>query len=277
VYDLDHDGVDEVVSAYCSGGEIIRYDMDLSLKSVEAGKIHQLSGSGEESLIADVDNDGAMEYITCNAFRDEKASVEIFEFDAKGELVLPPRIVVDGFDGKKCFYASAIVGDLDNDGQNELVVGWKRKQAINQATVLAYKVSKEAEVAYTLTYEDESMDLSYFEKMMAIDDADNDGRNELVLSTRGDAMSELITSKQLGYVFMFSVQTPDHIVKTQLLDLKQEYAESSWLAIGDANNDGKKEIVLATGRGDRTKPGRSYVVLIQCVNLGCQKSVGFSN
>jgi hypothetical protein len=263
VYDLDGDGVDEVVSAYCGHGEVIRYDMDPALKSIQARKIHQLSGSGEESLLVDVDNDGKVEYVTCNAFREDKAAVEIFELDTNGELVVPPRIVLDGFDGKKCFYASAIVGDLDNDGQNELVVGWKRKQTTNTATILGYKVQDQAVVTYTLTVEDEEMDLSYFEKMMAIADADNDGRNELVLSTRGDEMSEKINSKHLGYVFMFKVSTSGQIVKARLADLKETYAESSWLAVGDADNDGKNEIVLATGKGDRTKSGTSFLLLLK--------------
>jgi len=35
------------------------------------------------------------------------------------------------------------------------------------------------------------------------------------------------------------------------------------IEIGDADNDGKNEILLATGKGDRTKPGTSYVVLIE--------------
>jgi len=33
--------------------------------------------------------------------------------------------------------------------------------------------------------------------------------------------------------------------------------------IGDADNDGQNEIVLATGKGDRTTPGTSYVVAVK--------------
>jgi hypothetical protein len=35
--------------------------------------------------------------------------------------------------------------------------------------------------------------------------------------------------------------------------------------VGDADNDGKNEVVLATGKGDRTKPGKSYVLLLEIV------------
>ncbi len=262
-HDLDKDGLLEIISAYCGGGEIIRYDVDDDITNIKAQKIHQLSGSGEESIIADVDNDGEVEYITSNSFREDASKIEIFEFDTNGDLITPPRIVIDGYDGKRCFYASLIVGDVDNDDQNELIVGWKEKQKINNGTLLGYKVADEATPVYTFDYENEEFDMSYFEKMMAVADADNDGKNELILSTRGDNMSEFISSQHLGYVFQYNIDSNKEIHKTLLVDFNEEKIESSWLAVGDADNDGENEIILATGKGDRTKKGTSYIVLIK--------------
>ncbi len=263
VYDLDGDGIKEVISAYCGGGEIIRYDFDKNLDTITSRKIHHLSGSGEESVIADVDNDGRPEYLTSNSFRDKAAKVEIYEFDDAGELILPPRLVVDGFDGHKCFYASFTVGDVDNDGKNELITGWKEDQKINKGTLLGYKIDTAVHKAYTFAWQDTALDMSYFEKMMEVADADNDGKNELVLTTRGDNMSEFIDSRHLGYVFMFKIDGRGEINRTLLADLNEKYAGSSWLAVGDADNDGKNEIVLATGKGERTQPGISYVILLK--------------
>jgi hypothetical protein len=265
-YNLDSDKNMEVISAYCGGGEIIRYDFENSLIKIEARKLYTLSGSGEESLVADVDNDGKVEFLTSNSFRHEKAKVEIFEFDQDGELITPARVVIDGFEGNKCFYASLMVGDVDNNDNNELVVGWKRKQGINRATILGYNVGEQAEPIYTFAYEDADFDLSYFEKMMAISDVDNDGSNELIISTRGDNLSEDISSQHHGYVFMFTIDPSGKIHKELLVDFNKEAAESSWLAVGDADNDGKNEIVLATGKGDRTQPGRSYIVIIEKID-----------
>jgi len=265
-WDLDHDGVLEVISAYCGGGEVIRYDLDPKLTNIEARKIAQLSGSGEESLIVDVDNDGQPEYVTSNSFRDEQARVEIFEFDQHGELAAKPRVVIDGFEGRKCFYASILVGDIDNDGKNEMVVGWKRKQKINKTTLLAYRIDAEASdatVVCTFAHEDEDLDMGYFEKMMCIADVDNDGKNELIVSTRGDNMSERIASRHLGRVYVYRMISPKNIERELVVDFHQSKAQSSWVAVGDADNDGKNEILLATGKGDRTKPGTSYVVLIE--------------
>jgi hypothetical protein len=261
--DLDGDGILEVIGAYCGGGEIIRYDFDHQLTKIEAKKLYQLTGSGEESIIADVDNDGQVEYLASNSFRHGKAKVEIFEFDKNGNLIIPARLVIDGYDNRGCFYASFIVGDVNNNGDNELIVGWKQDQRINKGTVLGYQISDKVDKIYTFAYEDEDLDMSYFEKMMAVADSDNDGKKELILSTRGDNMSEKITSKHLGHVFQYKVEENGKISKTLLVDLNPVKAESSWLAVGDADNDGLNEIVLATGKGDRTMPGDSYVILVE--------------
>jgi hypothetical protein len=262
-YDLNSDGIMEVLSAYCGGGEIIRYQFNKDITEVYARKIYQLSGSGEEAIIADVDNDGDNELLVANGFRNEQASVEIFEIDKSGELVVPPRIVIDGYNNKKCFYASLTVGDVNNDGKNELIIGWKQDQKINRATVLGYRVETIAEPIYTFAYEDTALDMAYFEKMMAVADADNDGKKELIVSTRGDNISEKITSRHLGCVFLFKICACDEVQKTLLVDFREEKAESSWPAVGDVDNDGKNEIVLATGKGDRTKPGVSFIVLLK--------------
>lgn len=263
VHDLDGDGMDEVFSAYCGGGEIVRYDLDQTLKTVDARLLHTLSGSGEEALIADVDNDGAVEFITSNSFRPGEARVEIFEFDEDGELVITPRIALAGFEDTPCFYASIVIGDVDNDGANEMIVGWKRDQNVNKTTLLGYRVGEQAELAHTFERETEDLDMGYFEKMMAIADVDNDGRNELVVSTRGDNLSEAITSQHLGRVYRYVIDDAGKVERELLADLNEEYAESSWIAVGDADNDGQNELVLATGKGDRTQPGTSYVLLLE--------------
>jgi hypothetical protein len=262
VHDLDKDGTQEVIAAYCGGGEIIRYDFDPALSVIEAQKIYQLTGSGEESMIADVDNDARVEYLASNSFRRGDAKVEIFEFDSNGGLITPARLVIGGYDDKKCFYASLIAGDVDNDGSNELIIGWKQDQRINKGTVLGYRITDRAEIVYNFAYEDEDLDMAYFEKMMAVADADNDGKNELVISTRGDNMSEKISSRHLGYLFEYRIGAGNQIQKTLLADLDSLKAASSWLAVGDADNDGRNEVVLATGKGDRTKKGTSYVLLL---------------
>jgi hypothetical protein len=156
------------------------------------------------------------------------------------------------------------VGDVNNDGKNELVVGWKKEQKVNLSTLVAYNVSKtEATPVAWLERDTPDLDMGYFEKMMAVADADNDGKNELVISTRGDNKSEFITSSHLGRAYIYRVGTDGKSARETLIDFREEDAESSWLAVGDCDNDGMNEVVLATGKGDRTKPGVSYVVMLE--------------
>ncbi|MBN1419368.1 MAG: VCBS repeat-containing protein [Planctomycetes bacterium] len=261
IHDVDGDGIQEVFAAYCGSGEVIRYDADPKLERIEARKVFQLSGSGEDSLIADVDNDGAVEYLAVSSYRVDEAKIHIFEFDPKGELLLPPRITIDEVNGRKAWDAAVEVGDVDGDGRNELVIGWKRRRDVPCGTILGYRVDGDrARLVYSFADEDEALDLGYFEKMMCIADADDDGKNELVVSTRGESQWG---GGGLGRVFLYEV-LPGRMVRGKvLLDFHPGKAESSWIAVGDADGDGKNEVVIATGAGDREKPGRSHVVLIE--------------
>jgi len=261
VYDIDGDGLQEVISAYCGTGEVTRYDINSQLTEVVSRVLYHCTGSGEDSFIADVDNDGRVEYLTCDCYRVDQARVHIFDFDDEGNLILPPRITIDGYDGQKCFNCSLEIGDIDNDGTNELIVSWKKKSGINLGTILAYRVrARDAQIAYTLTQDDKSLDLGYAEKMMCVADADNDGKNELIVTTRGEPRWG---GGGLGHTFMFKIKAPTKIIKTLVADFLDGKADALWPAVGDADNDGRNEIVLATGVGDREKPGRSHVVIIE--------------
>jgi hypothetical protein len=262
--DLDGDGIQEIISSYCGNGEVIRYDVTPGTMELSGRKVLQLSGSGEGAIITDLDGDGRPELILSNGYRDNAARVQIHDLDpVTGDPSPQPRLVIDGYDGHGAFYASIAVGDLDGDGRPELIVGWKGKQDVNRATLLAYHVSgASAEVAYLLADEDPSFDLGYFEKMIAVADVDGDGRNEMIVSTRGDGLSEGIASDHLGYVYLFRISPDGEVQRERLVDFNAEFAESSWLAVGDADGDGKPEIVLATGKGDRTQPGRSWVLAL---------------
>ena len=47
------------------------------------------------------------------------------------------------------------------------------------------------------------------------------------------------------------------------INIYSPFNASSWFEVGDADNDGENEIVLATGKGERREPGISYVVLVE--------------
>lgn len=264
-YDLDRDGILDIVSSYCGNGEVIRYRPSEDLRTLASRKVLQLSGSGEDSWLADVDGDGVPELILANGFRDGAAKVQIHDLDPETGNPRPqPRIVLDGYAGQRMFYASIAVGDLDSDGFPELIIGWKAKQAVNRSHLVAYHVAgDQAEVAFEIAADDPDLDLGYFEKMIAIDDLDGDGRNEMYLSTRGDGESEGITSAKLGRIYRYQFDTTGVIARDTLIDFDPTMAESAWLATGDIDADGRKELVIATGRGDRLMPGWSWVMALR--------------
>ncbi|MGN6103748.1 MAG: FG-GAP repeat domain-containing protein [Kofleriaceae bacterium] len=263
--DLDGDGVLEIVSAYCGNGEVIRYDATPGMTELRARKVLQLSGSGEDAWLVDVDGDGQVELVVSNGFRDGAARVQIHDLDpATGDPRRTPRLVLDGFEGKRAFYASIAVGDVDSDGRPELLVAWKQHQSVNRTSLVAYRIHGiTAKVAHVLVRDDPELDLGYFEKMIAFDDLDGDGRNEVYLSTRGDGISEGISSHHLGRVYRFDVRADGTVARQTVFDFDPEMAESAWLAAGDADGDGARELVIATGKGDRTLPGWSWVVALR--------------
>lgn len=261
--DLDRDGIDEVISAYCGSGEIVRYDLSQDLKTVEARTLYQNSGSGEDSFLVDVDNDGEVEYLTCDCYRPGEARVLIFKLDASGELITPPWQVMEGYGDRKCFNCSIEVGDVDNDGMNELVTMWRPGNLgePNVGTLLGYEVGPEgAQVAYEFGMEDPDLDLGYGEKMMCIADADNDGKNDLLVTTRGE---RFWGGNGLGHVFLYNVNSDGSISKSMLFNFQPNAADAVWPAVGDADNDGRNEVVLAAGVGRRQKSGHAPLFIVE--------------
>jgi len=62
---------------------------------------------------------------------------------------------------------------------------------------------------------------------------------------------------------MFSIGPGREVRRTLLVNFREGQAHSCWPAVGDADNDGKNEVVVATGRGIRMEPGTSHVVLVK--------------
>ena len=64
-------------------------------------------------------------------------------------------------------------------------------------------------------------------------------------------------------MYSFRVLPGGAVERQTLVDFDYQLVESSWLAVGDPIGDGTVDIVLATGKGDRTLPGRSWVMTLQ--------------
>jgi len=118
---------------------------------------------------------------------------------------------------------SVAIGDANNDGQNEVVIG--RQSAINELRM--YKNTSGTWVETIISDEDSNV------RSVAIGDANNDGSNEVVIG-EVNADPEL---RMYNY-------TGGSWVKTNIKDYG-DFVLS--VAIGDANNDGSNEVVVGTG------------------------------
>jgi hypothetical protein len=262
IYDIDGDGVKEILSSYCGSGEIYRWDIDSGLTNIQRTKIYQNSGSGEDAMITDIDNDGQQEFIESDCYRLDASYVRIFKFDASGTLI--PYVTIKGYNGHQAFQCTSTCGDIDNDGQQELIIQWKQYENVSRQSIIAYKISGGVAIPIcTIADEDPDLDAGFSENNCYWADADNDGTKELYISTRGEQL--LQNGNGYARVLRFKINSinPLSIQKDIILDFNVGIAESCWINIGDADNDGLNEIAVATGKGARAVRGTSYMVVLK--------------
>lgn len=121
---------------------------------------------------------------------------------------------------------NAIVGDVDNDGQNELVIA----QGFN---VSIWEHNPDG--TYSLSWKKENLCSKVGVKALFIADTDNDGDNELVVGASG-------ASDPKGYIYIFDFRNGRYqeVWKYYV----GEYLRHSSIYVGDADNDGENEIVV---------------------------------
>jgi len=122
---------------------------------------------------------------------------------------------------------STAVGDVNNDGKNEIAVG---TDASNYNTTMVYQNTSGGWVETNISY------LSNGDSAIVIGDANNDGKNDLVVEdnlppvfTAASNSTRMYENKSGGWI-----QT---IIKNSMNPAQA-------LSVGDANNDGKNDVVV---------------------------------
>jgi len=182
--------------------------------------------------IGDADNDGVTEFVSGGAPYCTKA--------CQSELSIYNKVsgewIEDWIDSLSLTFNSVAVGDADNNGKKEVVVG----ASSGSDQVRMYVNESGQWIQYNIT----SMETSAVYSV-AVGDADNDGKNEVVAGAAGAANNETKMYENIssGVWAGYNISEVGDTVYS--------------VAIGDANNDGQNEVVIGAG-GTITNEVRMY-------------------
>lgn len=183
--------------------------------------------------IGDLDNDGLNELlvgIKCDIFTPENVSaIRYYEYNSGNWDEYSIVEFQDMFVDRR----SLKIGDIDNDGNNEVVAGIGG--LAGPVAVRYYQYEEGNWIEHSLT-------LGVFGSIMALEigDVDDDGDNEVVFGYSGGLPGQVTPITQLVY-FKFVAGV------WQLYTIAAECVLVSDIAIGDVDNDGVTEVAMGEG------------------------------
>ncbi len=163
---------------------------------------------GHTIIVADVDNDSVNETIIVG-----KNYLRVFEQNSFTDSSPPLEFLVNDETTEPLMAGGATVGDINNDGINELIFGANNGtlyigRVVDNGTALSFHLNWSADLGSSLGYHGS----------MLVEDFDGDGINELAVGDnsgqifiigKGDAPELTITNPSSGYV-----SSQDHILVT---------------------------------------------------------------
>ncbi|UCF07961.1 MAG: VCBS repeat-containing protein, partial [Thermoplasmata archaeon] len=221
--DVDNDGIIEIiVGTYYYLLYIFGYENE------ETGFVQEWSYTFAETSVyglatGDTDNDGISEIIVgTSGFSDSEANVYVFEFDGSTYVLEWSALVGD----YSLTHAHTItIGDVDDDGINEFIVGTREYKALGSSQGAFYIFGYNG-VTYILEWKKDETTTGISD--IGIGDVDDDGVKEIVVG--GNNVT--IYQHQLGmYIVDGIIEENEAIVE-----------------VGDVNNDSKLEIVTGTDK-----------------------------
>lgn len=254
-FDADGDGIQEVFSAHCGHGEIFRYAFSSDLRQIRYKMDRQLWAPGEGLDIADVFGSGKKRLIVVQGDDRYNTAVKIYGITKAG-LRKWPDVCIDNYKGRKFCDAATCTQDVDNDGKNELVVAWCFPRPPGELTLLVYKFGPTGDLLKerALTEFSREFGAAPVEATMSIGKLGTDEKNKLYISRGDKGIYRCDVASDLSCRF-----------KRILTPVFQE-VPAGRLCLGDADNDGKCELVFtATYKEPYVPrvPRRSFIFMLK--------------
>ncbi len=242
--DINCDGKQEIILIRNNSSrdedlaEILIYDMELNLIAYECW-----SGNVMDSTISDINDDGIIEIIIAGRIKDSKPVIRVYKYNEnyKDNLGLLSQTSWNTPQGLFSTTQNIYAGDINADGDIEIlafsiVEGHESGSGYAQLRIYDAKMNLRSITRWSPLYGN----LVRLGHHIAIYDIDNDGKKELVIlvsyNHKGEKKSDL------------RILDCDLKIKEIYKSFSDEYIHITGIAIGDIDNGGECEILLAGNR-----------------------------
>ena len=233
-YESSTDGMLDVFSVHCGHGDIRRYRFSRDLTEISYRTEKSMWAPGESLEIADVFNTGIRKLIAVQGDDVYNTAVKVYGITPAG-LTKWPEACLDSYKEKRFCDATTCTGDVDNDGKNEMVVGWAYPRSGAEITLVVYKFDKSGELIseFPLIEFSGEYGQGYLEARMTIGKLGHDTKNKLYMSRAEKG------------VYEFEVGADGQKTIRRIVIPKAGAEMVGRIRLGDVDKDGRNELIFA--------------------------------
>lgn len=216
-------------SAYCGEGQIVHNFINFTTDSKT--EIDDF-GVGCDAVTWDIDNDGVKELIVSEGWGVDAEKIWLYEINQTTGAYTSKTMIFDNDSSGNLQWSAALkVGDVDNDGIDNLIIMWQKNhyapyvlkiEAYEFDGITVFGEGNYSEVFEIDTHTSWITNTDSWPGQTVIGDIDNDGKNELVMGT----YTYQDASYYLGdmYVFKYDIGANGASVnRTTLFQASKEY------------------------------------------------------